>query len=226
MDGWIKIHRKILDNWVSEDRCNLGAWIVMLVSANYTPVKIAISGKLIEIRKGQLFGDWAGFAQLLFGESDNIERVQNFFAELENDGMIEMESIGSSFLVTIKNYNKYQLEKTSSESVYNIYNIIKEEEKKRIWDGDVVPIIEQWLRYKSERRESYKPIGIKMFIQKLHELSKGNVDAAQAIVYRSMSNNWAGVFDLPQEHKPNQQQNNEEKAKADYDYYMKRSILR
>ena len=53
-----------------------------------------------------------------------------------------------------------------------------------------------WLEYKRERGESYKPKGFSSFYNKLLELSNHNPDVARKIVEQSKSNNYAGVFAL------------------------------
>lgn len=52
----------------------------------------------------------------------------------------------------------------------------------------------QWLDYKKERKQSYKPIGAKQCYSKLVNLSGGNPDMARRIVEESISNNYQGLF--------------------------------
>lgn len=58
------------------------------------------------------------------------------------------------------------------------------------------PIVADWLSYKSERGQTYRPTGLTAFCEKLHELSGGSADVARQIVHQSMANNWAGIFAL------------------------------
>lgn len=59
-----------------------------------------------------------------------------------------------------------------------------------------VPIMEDWMAYKRERQETYKPIGLKACYTKLVRLSGGDADVAREIVKESMANNYAGLFPL------------------------------
>ena len=62
-------------------------------------------------------------------------------------------------------------------------------------DKRFMPIVEAWLTYKRERRESYKStVGIDRFYARLRQLSKGDPAAAERIVNTAMANNWAGIF--------------------------------
>ena len=54
----------------------------------------------------------------------------------------------------------------------------------------------QWLAYKKEKKQSYKPKGLAMLKKKLQALSNGNGDVAMQIVEQSMSNNYSGLFPL------------------------------
>lgn len=61
---------------------------------------------------------------------------------------------------------------------------------------DMMPVVDSWLDYKEERKDSYTPIGFKAFVKKLMEYSGGNVSVASQIVEESISNNWKGIFRL------------------------------
>ena len=62
-------------------------------------------------------------------------------------------------------------------------------------DSRYLPLVEDWLSYKRERRESYKSKrGLTLFYRRLFELSHGDPDTARRLVYTAMANNWAGVF--------------------------------
>jgi len=58
-------------------------------------------------------------------------------------------------------------------------------------------LMQQWLGYKSARRQTYKTeIGAVKCLQQLQNLSGNNIRTAQAIIDRSMANNWSGLFAL------------------------------
>lgn len=66
-------------------------------------------------------------------------------------------------------------------------------------DFSIVPdnltsVVEEWLAYKKERRETYKPKGFKVFVKHLNEYSQGNPSVARQIIEKSMSCNYAGIF--------------------------------
>jgi len=59
------------------------------------------------------------------------------------------------------------------------------------------PYFEKWLKYKSERKESYKSeTSIKSCYNKLIAMSNKDSDKFEQIIEQSIANNWAGLFDL------------------------------
>ena len=60
-----------------------------------------------------------------------------------------------------------------------------------------IPIMEEWLEYKRNRKEMYKtPASIRKCYNSLLALSDSNPTTAQQIIDQSMANNWAGLFKL------------------------------
>lgn len=59
-----------------------------------------------------------------------------------------------------------------------------------------IPILEEWLSYKRERRQAYTPKGIRACYNNLLALSGNNPEIAKLIVEQSIANNWAGLFEL------------------------------
>lgn len=61
---------------------------------------------------------------------------------------------------------------------------------------DFKPIMREWCQYKREKKQSYKPTGLKTCYANLLKLSNGNSNTARQIIEQSMANNWAGLFAL------------------------------
>lgn len=58
-------------------------------------------------------------------------------------------------------------------------------------------IINEWLKYKSDKKQNYASFAsIKKFYKQLFKLSKGNYKTAQEIIDQSIASNWAGIFEL------------------------------
>ena len=54
--------------------------------------------------------------------------------------------------------------------------------------------LEEWLAYKKEKRQSYKPRGLEALKKKLLQMSNGSPEYAKVIVEYSMANNYSGLF--------------------------------
>lgn len=77
----------------------------------------------------------------------------------------------------------------------------KKETKNDQLDMSIVPpalvdVVKEWLEYKKERRETYKPKGFKVLVRDIVEYSQGDPNIAQRIIEQSMRCNYAGIFSL------------------------------
>jgi hypothetical protein len=85
------------------------------------------------------------------------------------------------------------------------------------------PIIEKWLDYKQKRREKYKnEQQIQIMINRLIKISNNSPDIANEIIEQSISNNYAGFFELKGNKNANRRNNKatvgvEPQASASYD---------
>lgn len=58
-------------------------------------------------------------------------------------------------------------------------------------------IFNEWIEYKRERKESYKSEkSLKVCYNRLMKLSENSPDKARLVIEQSISNNWAGLFEL------------------------------
>lgn len=63
-------------------------------------------------------------------------------------------------------------------------------------DNSYIPLITEWIEYKTERKEKYKQTGINKFYKRLIELSGNNKQKAQKIIDQSIACNYSGIFEL------------------------------
>jgi len=61
---------------------------------------------------------------------------------------------------------------------------------------DMRVIAEEWLQYKREKKQTYKPSGFKTFCKRLIQLSGNDPSKARLIIEHSMANNYSGIFEL------------------------------
>ena len=107
LSGWIKVHRKMLEHWVSQEPELFAFWMRLLLEANHSDTKRMFNGSLIEIRRGQtLFGLEAFEAK----SGISKKKLRRYLDMLENEQMIGRQKTNKYSLISILNYNDYQLE--------------------------------------------------------------------------------------------------------------------
>lgn len=109
LHGWIMLHRKILDNWVSQEPEMLSVWIRILLEANHADTKRMFNGCHIEVKRGQLIFGLNAFS-LKSGVSEN--KVRRYVDLLEKDGMINRLKTNKYSIISIVNFDSYQGDNT------------------------------------------------------------------------------------------------------------------
>lgn len=104
-NGWIKLHRKIKDNWIWEDPAMFQAWIDILLMVNHQDKKIKVNGQLTTIRRGEKLTSILKLAER-WGWSR--KRVMRFLDLLEEDGMCTTIRTPNGTTLKVSNYAEYQ----------------------------------------------------------------------------------------------------------------------
>lgn len=104
-EGWIKLHREIVDHWIWQDPFKLRAWLDLIMLANHKPKKILINGQLVTIDVGQ---HWTSYEHLATRWGCSKNRVVRFLKLLKDDEMITYKSTPNGTLINVVNYRVYQ----------------------------------------------------------------------------------------------------------------------
>lgn len=108
MPGWIKLHRKIEDNPLFNDKpfCKTMAWIDLLLLANHENKDfLDRRGNLIQGKQGTVYRS-IHFLSERWGWSKN--KVNHFLNQLVKMKMIEKKSTTQGTTLTVINYGDYQ----------------------------------------------------------------------------------------------------------------------
>ena len=84
-NGWIKIHRKLIDHWLFKEhrpKTKLEAWLIILLECNHSDSKVLINGTLIDCKTGQSVRSIATWSKEF---KWTYARVRSFFKLLEKD---------------------------------------------------------------------------------------------------------------------------------------------
>ena len=107
MGGYIKLHRDIMDHWISHQgpADYRHAWEDLLMLANHEGVKRFYRGTLTTFKRGTVSRSIGELASLW---GWGIKKTRRFLDLLQGDGMIERSSGPWGTVITINNYDKWQ----------------------------------------------------------------------------------------------------------------------
>lgn len=233
--GYIKLHRKCLENeFFSElpfDRWRAFEWL--LFQAKYKPTKILVKGQIVKLETGQLLVSDGTLCQA-WGWSRS--KVRRYMKLLESESMIRINGTALGTVVTVENYTKYQSGDTTGDTApdttgdtapdisgdTHIKKVKKDKKGKEVYKSTPTPdisafsqelqqTINDWLTYKSERNEEYKPKGLEMWIGQVRNYTKLYEDKHIGdVIRRSMASQYKGVVWDWLKEKPSKQTRYEE----------------
>lgn len=105
MDGWITLHRKLLDSPIAGKPSYLALWITILLLANHQDKEFIYKNKKEICKRGELVTSRASLAQRTGISPSTIEDLLGYF---EKEGNIRQRSNSSFRLITVVNYESYQ----------------------------------------------------------------------------------------------------------------------
>ena len=107
MNGWISLHRQILetDLWKLEKFTRGQAWVDLLLLANHKPGYFYKRGAKVELDRGQL-----GRSEVELSDRWKWSRnkVKKFLKDLEKEQQVKVIKSNVTQVVTIINYDLYQ----------------------------------------------------------------------------------------------------------------------
>lgn len=118
-NGWIELHRALLENPVvmkSAEHCAI--WNCLLLMATHTDRDVIFDGKRITLKKGQLITGRKILANL-FHRKISESKVQRILKDFENEHQIEQQTCSQNRLITIVNWELYQKHEQPSEQQMN-----------------------------------------------------------------------------------------------------------
>ena len=128
--GWIKIHRKILNNPLvkfSKNYSYAEAWLYLLLRAAYTDQKVLIGSEIYHLKAGEIIDSQKKLCKL-FGWGNT--RLRTFLKLYEKDDMIKVKTNSKLTHLTIINYGSNQLIQIANKSETNQKQIHSKKEKK------------------------------------------------------------------------------------------------
>lgn len=115
MEGWISIHRQLQEHWIwksKEPFDKRSAWIDLLLMANHKAEKIEFDNAIIEVERGQRI---TSLKYLADRWNWSRHKVSDFLNRLEQDKMLVQVRDNKKTLISIENYDKYQVVKINKD---------------------------------------------------------------------------------------------------------------
>ena len=116
-EGWIKLHRKLLDNPVTmKDTDHLAVWIYLLLNASHNEHSALFKGEKITLKPGQLITGRKSIALALHIDESKVERI---LKSLKSEQQIEQQTSSKNRLISITNWEFYQQSEQQNEQQVN-----------------------------------------------------------------------------------------------------------
>lgn len=125
-NGWIKLHRKILDCFIWQDKPldKARAWIDLLLLAVHNDKKMLIDGDVTVVNRGSFFTSRMKLADR-WGWS--VKKVDTYLNLLEKEGMITTIRAAKGTAITIVNYENYQFDGTTEDITQDTTEVTTED---------------------------------------------------------------------------------------------------
>lgn len=106
-NGWIKLHRKTLDNpIIMKDADHIAVWVYLLLNATHAEYPALFRGKKIMLQPGQLLTGRKSIAEKLSVNESKVRRILDAF---ESDQQIDRQRSNQNTLISLKNWDVYQI---------------------------------------------------------------------------------------------------------------------
>lgn len=212
-NGWIKLHRKMLDNpIIMKDADHLAVWTYLLLNATHSEYPVLFKGKRIMLQQGQIITGCVSIGEKLSITESKVRRILNNF---ESDGQIDRQKSNKNSLITILKWSLYQSFDTQSDGQVtdnrrtsdgqvttnnNDKNIKNVNNEIYIYSDDT-KLNNSILEFIAYRKSIKKPMtenAVKLMLGKLNKMSS-DLNEQIDILNQSIVNGWAGIFPLPVE---------------------------
>lgn len=104
-NGWIKLHRKLLENPIMKKPLWAWLWVVLLLKANHKETKMIWNNNIIIVKEGQFI---TGRKELSKTSGIPESTIENILKYLENSSQIRQQKTTKYRLITIVNWKDYQ----------------------------------------------------------------------------------------------------------------------
>lgn len=210
-NGFITLHRKLLDSAVFNNPNDLKVWIWCLLRANHAQNTFFFGGEEITVGRGQfIFGRFTASSELKM----NPSTIYKILKKLEKAGMIDIKSNNKNSLLSVIKYETYQNRDTRGEQQSN--NKVTTEEQQSNTNNNVTRInnetkehtrnvtLERWNSFAKEHglsaviklSEKRRSAILNRLLEPEFDLDKIFTEIKHSDFLRGSNGNWKVDFDF------------------------------
>ena len=209
-NGWIKLHRKMLDNpIIMKDADHLAIWMYLLLNATHAEYPALFKGQKIMLQPGQLITGRKSIAEKLVINESKVRRVLDSF---ESDQQIDRQRSNQNTLISLINWDRYQCfdqqndqpvtndRPTSDQPVTtnkNVKNNKNDKNDKKLYSDDALlnTAIVDFIEFRKKIKKPMTDRAVSLMLGKLYKMTS-NVNEQIEILNQSIMNGWQGIFPL------------------------------
>lgn len=187
--GYIKLYRSLQDKGYYSDPEYVALWVHLLMCASYQQKEYFFNGKIGHLKPGQFITGRDSLSKTLTIHRSKVERILKVF---ENEHQIEQQTTNKFRIITILNWEEYQVSEQQNEQPVSIQRatneqqmstIKKEKKEKNIYTSDFLSF------YNSYPKRIGRDAAWKAW-QNCNGRRPDLVDLIQAIENQKKSENW------------------------------------
>lgn len=162
MEGWISLHRNLIDaSWFNKSEY-VHLWIYLLLKANHKDQEIFVGNEKVLVKRGQLLTSRHKLSEVVHVQENKIYRILKCF---ENEHQIEQHKTKKYTVISIVNYDTYQKSKQDNEQQMNSKRTT-DEQQMNTNNNDNNIYIYLLNKYKRKSKKDFRE-----YMQKMKELT-------------------------------------------------------
>lgn len=224
-EGWIKLHRKVLDNPVTcKDSDHVAVWTYLLLNATHKEYPMLFCGKKITLKPGQLItGRKVISSQFKISES----KVDRILKRFQSEQQIEQQTTTTSRLISVLSWDEYQSgeqpseqqvnnDRTTSEQRVNTNkNVNNDKNVKNLNPAKPEPelpfksdaFVFAWKEWELDRKERHKKLTYGAKVRQFKFLKQKPEAEAIAIINHAIQQGWQGLYEIRKDQRQKQSNN-------------------
>ena len=199
MQGWIQLHRKLLDNPIFKNYKLLQTFLYCLLRAQHKDSEILIGQSVVEIKIGQLL---TGRKAISAATGLSEQSVRSSLSLLEKLQILTIKPTTKYSIISISNWDSYQQpnQQTTNKqptnnqqtTTCNNVNKVKNDNKEIIYSDWIDK--KSWDEFEQHRKDIKKPLSKMARTKAMNSLEGLSTDQQQSCIDQTIQNRWTGLF--------------------------------